>query len=353
MRQILSAALAAACCLLPSLPAGASERPPAPLFAATTPLALTLSGPFERIEAEREKDVEYRGSAAWMDGAQRVERELKYEARGHFRRSRDICDHIPLWLDFDKDELAGTLFAGQNRLKLVVQCRDTSFYEDYLLREEQVYRMFRVLSDISLRTRLLRVTYVDTESGARRTQLAVLLQHHERLAERLGLEELEVERIRRARLDPVQGNLVALFMFMVSNTDFSMAAGKPGDDCCHNTKPLVNADGVVFPLPYDFDAVGYVDASYAQVPPGLGQRNVRDRLYRGYCIHNGALARNLQLFRDRREALLAIAGERDYLSKRSARNSLRFIERFYRIIDSEGRREREILGACLGPPATG
>jgi hypothetical protein len=39
----------------------------------------------------------------------------------------------------------------------------------------------------------------------------------------------------------------------------------------------------VFPIPYDFDYSGLVDATYALPPPGMGITTVRDRVYRGPC----------------------------------------------------------------------
>jgi hypothetical protein len=320
----------------------------APLFAESSPLALTLTGPFARIDEERVRGEAYRGSVTWDEGGATRTLEVKFEARGHFRRSEDICDHVPIWLDLDKDEVDGTLFAGQNRLKLVLQCRDTPAYAEYIAREHQVYRMFNLLSDVSLKSRMLRVTLRDSDTGEERTQRALVLQHHKRLAEQLDLEVLEQDQILRATLDPQQSNLVALFMMMVANTDFSMAAGKPGEGCCHNTKPLINADGVVFPVPYDFDSVGYVNAIYAQVAAGLGQDDVRDRVYRGYCAHNDMMDTNMDLLRQHKDALLAIAADDSYVSERTARDSVRFIEGFYKLIDSKRRRKFMIERRCLG-----
>lgn len=320
----------------------------APLFAGSSSLPLTLAGPFARIDEERERDKAYRGSVSWSEqGASRT-LEVKFEARGHFRRREDICDHVPLWLDLDKDEVDGTIFAGQNRLKLVLQCRDSSTYAEYIAREYQVYRMFSLLSDASLQSRMLQVTLRDSETGEERTQRALVLQHHKRRAEQLDMGIVEQDKILRATLDPQQSNLVALFMMMVANTDFSMAAGKPGEGCCHNTKPLINADGVVFPVPYDFDSVGYVNASYAQVAEGLGQEDIRDRVYRGYCAHNDRMDANMDLLREHQAGLLAIAADDRYVSERTARDSVRFIERFYKIIDSKRRRKYLIEKKCLG-----
>lgn len=340
--------LAAFCAALVLLCTG-SVQAATPLFEEDTPLELRLSGPFERIDKERDKEQIYRGRIRWQGDSGEQSLDLKYEVRGNFRLRRRVCDHVPLWLDFDKDEVGGTLFEGQNRLKLVVQCKDFDRYQGYLAREEQAYRMFRELSDLSLATRLAWVTYVDEESGEQRRQLAFLVQHHKEFARARGLELFEESsRFSHTRLDRDHGALVALFMYMVSNTDYSMVMGAPDDNCCHNTKPLLDSSGTIFAMPYDFDSTGYVDASYAETAEQLGQSNVRDRLYRGYCIHNESVPQAIARLQEKKPSVLQIAGETRFVSEREARNATRFIEKFYDVIDSEKRTGWEITGPCLG-----
>jgi len=336
------------CGLLALLPGGLA-RAAAPLFADEAPLALTLSGPFDRIDDERYKEQTYRGSVTWMGSVGEESLDVKYEVRGNFRLRERVCDHVPLWLDFDKDEVDGTVFEGQNRLKLVVQCKRYDRYQGYLAREEQAYRMFRALSELSLDTRLAWVNFVDEEAGTQRRELAFIVQHHKQLARAHELDLFEdASNFPRDRLDSARSALVALFMYMVSNTDFSMVMGAPGDDCCHNTKPLMDAEGTIFPLPYDFDSTGYVDPSYAETADKLGQSSVRDRLYRGYCRHNEALPAAIALLQQRKPALLAIAADSRFMSRGDAKRATRFIEKFFDIIDSERRTEWEITGDCVG-----
>ena len=83
-----------------------------------------------------------------------------------------------------------------------------------------------------------------------------------------------------------------------------MRAGPVGDECCHNARligPL--APGQTVPIPYDFDFSGLVSAPYAGPPPELDIADIRQRLYRGYCIHNAdALAAARQFSRTSRRS---------------------------------------------------
>ncbi|MFN2327899.1 MAG: hypothetical protein ABR612_03215 [Chromatocurvus sp.] len=317
-----------------------------PLFAERSVFELTLAGPFDRIDSERDKAQEYPGTVSYNSAGEAVELDLKYTVRGNFRLQKRVCQHAQLWLDLKKNKVEGTLFEGQNKLKLVVQCRDRDTHEDYLALEEQVYRMFNLLSPISLRTRLVRVTYRDSESGGERTHLGFIIQHQKRLARELDMDVLEVPNLPIHDLDPHQSSLVALFMFLIANTDYSMIAGKPDEDCCHNTKPLVDAAGRVYAVPYDFDSTGYVSANYAQVSEGLGQRSIKDRVYRGFCVDDAILAANLATLRQQQSAILAIAGDSSIVSQRKAKQAVRLLERSFDIINDERRLQREVIRAC-------
>jgi hypothetical protein len=317
-----------------------------PIFEDRSILDLTLLGPFGEIDDARDKDEEYRGSVIYEDGGQATELDVKFTVRGNFRLQKSVCDYAQLWLDFDKDEVGGTLFAGQNKLKLAVQCDDSDRYVDYLGLEEQLYRMFGLLSPISLSTRLVRVTYRDPQEKQERTHLAFLIQHQKRLADEFGWEVLDVPNLAVSDLDPEQSSLVALFMFMIANTDYSMIAGKPDEDCCHNTKPLADKNGRVYPLPYDFDSTGYVDASYAEVSAGLNQRSIKDRIYRGFCVDEAIMAANLQKLRDQQEAMLAIAADTSIVSERKSKQALRLLDHSFETLNNERKLKREILEAC-------
>ena len=47
----------------------------------------------------------------------------------------------PLWVNFKKSDVKGTLFHKQDKLKLVVHCGDSIRYEQALVREYLAYRI--------------------------------------------------------------------------------------------------------------------------------------------------------------------------------------------------------------------
>src|SRR5206468_2024991 len=54
---------------------------------------------------------------------------------------------------------------GLDKPKLVGYCQDRDDYEDYILKEFQLYRVYHLLTPASHAVRLLKLTYADSGSG--------------------------------------------------------------------------------------------------------------------------------------------------------------------------------------------
>ena len=323
-----------------SLPEAADSA--APLFAESTPLKISLRGPFETIDDERDKSQNYEGVLNYEGKAL----DVTYQVRGNFRLRRKTCRHAPLWLDFKKKQVKDTVFDGQNKLKLVVQCRDAKVFKEYLALEEQLYRMFGLLSPVALHTRQVEVEYVDANSGERRNHIGFLVEHHKNLAKRFDLEVEKDRTVSKVSLDAEQSSLVALFNFVIANTDYSML-GSPGEDsCCHNTKALRDSAGVVYPLPYDFDQTGYVSPTYAQVSEGIGQKNIRHRIYRGFCVDGSIFRSNVEKILNNREKLMAIASETSWVGSRRSKRAQKFLVRGLDVLANAKKLNREVATRC-------
>ena len=339
-----------ACCGLiapTALLANTSISPHDPLFNSDEPLVITLTGPFKTLDKQRDKSAEYEvGSLSYPGPDGPISIETRYTPRGNFRLKKENCSHAQLWLNLKKKQTKKTVFANQNKLKLVVQCRDSNRYQSYLRKEYQAYRMLNLITEASYRVRWLTVTYQDLNGKKPRTQAAFLIEHKSRVAERLHLDRVDEERISRTELDPDHATRAALFNYFIGNADFSMISGKEGS-CCHNAKLLrANDESPYVPVIYDFDSSGYVDAPYAITPAKLGLRNVRQRLYRGFCTDPKVLNGALDEFRAKREALLAIADETDYVSRRSARKGVSYLEDFFDVIDNPKHLKQKIIEVC-------
>jgi hypothetical protein len=325
-------------------------QPPKPLFASHDVLELTLEAPLRRVFRERSQDPEeYPAVLSYDAGGGRVTVDLEISTRGRFRLQRNICNFPPLWLDFPKDSVAGTLFAGQNRVKLVTHCQSgRQQYEQYVLQEYLIYRTFNLLTDLSFRVRLARITYVENEEERDPlTRFAFLIEHKDDLASRTGWQILEIPLVPPDAFDQDNLNTAAVFQFMIGNTDMAFFQADRGEsECCHNAIALGTMAGPVFSVPYDFDMSGIINTRYAVVDPRFDQRSVTQRRFRGRCVSPDLMNRTLQRFRDKRDAIYALYREQPDLDEGVLERSLDYLDGFYEIINDEGKTERDILRDC-------
>jgi hypothetical protein len=250
-------------------------------------------------------------------------------------------------LNFRKPDVARTAFDGEDRLKLVTHCKTNATYDEYLKLEYLSYRVWSLVSPTSLRARLVEVAYFD---AARERELGkrpgILLEDEDRFAELHGLTKFEGPQIERAKYDAQSLVLLEVFQYFLGNTDWSALQGPAGEDCCHNVVPYVRGDGVMVPVPYDFDAAGLVNAPHALPDERLAIRNVRQRLFRGPCRTADELAPSFERFREQKAAILALFGEQSGLSAKTVDGARNYIEGFYAILDDAKQREDAFFVAC-------
>src|SRR5690606_13278216 len=166
---------------------------PAPVFHSHDVLRVKITAPFRQVLASRGEDADYfPARLSYVDANGRaVESDLEIKTRGNFRNRENVCRFPQLMLDFPRSAMSGTLFAGENRLKLVTHCQPRSRYNQYVLLEYLSYRVFNLLSDTSLRVRLLDLEYIDSRNGDTVASApGFLIESVESLAVRRALAEV-------------------------------------------------------------------------------------------------------------------------------------------------------------------
>ena len=320
-----------------------------PLFQSIEPLKLSISAPFNTIQKHRGKERPYYPAMLKLSDSNGNETQLalKIRVRGKYRAKREICAYPPLKLNFKRKMVANTVFAGQNTLKLAVQCRNLSSYEQYLLLEYLDYRVYRLFTDYSLRVRLVYIDYYDSERQRDLgTMAGFFIEDERKLAKKSDMKIVKVKKISPGDYDPATINLVEVFEFFIGNTDWSAYAGQGDEDCCHNIIPLRHKLNPVIPVPYDFDLSGVVDTPYAVVNEALPIRNVRQRLYRGLCRSDGILKATLAAFIDKRKEIRALYENLPELSARYRKKALDYYDDFYSSIRDEKKLKYAILDKC-------
>jgi hypothetical protein len=316
----------------------------APLFADDAVIEIRLTGPIGRL---LDSDPDERHELEFELQSEGVRHALKVRVRGNSRLR--VCKFPPLRLNFAAGGLAGTVFEGQDKLKLVTHCRNDDQAEQDVLLEYLAYRIFNVLSDVSYRVRLVRMTYDDTDNtldADARHRYGFFIEPRSELAARTGSEAVNLVGVARSAVDPDQAARVFIFQYMIGNTDWSMVKADSDEFCCHNVD-LFDINDVPFLVPYDFDLSGLVNTRYAKPDPSLRISRVTKRLYRGYCISPGALRAALADIVAREDDIMALPGTIPGLSAREADTAARYLAKFFARAQDQRKLLRSFESRCL------
>ena len=253
---------------------------------------------------------------------------ITLSARGEFRRKN--CYLPTLRLDFKTP--ASPKLSPLKKIKLVCGCDKGPLSERLILKEFLTYKIFNLLTAMSFRVRLLYVNYQDTRGKIKSySQYGFLIEDVDEMAKRNKCKEVQKQAFNTEKTDRQQMTLVAIFQYMIGNTDWAVPN-------YHNIKlmrPLTDTISFPYPIPYDFDFCGLVDASYATPDEALGTQSVRERVYRGFPRTMNELQTALTLFREKREAIKKLVIGFELLGLRYREELMDYINEFYKEIESK------------------
>ncbi len=321
--------------------------PAAGLFDSHETVEIRLSGPLGTIGRERQQKerTEYPFVLS-VDGST-----IPVDVRIRGKSRTEACTFPPLRLNFSAGAADGTAFAGQDKLKLVTHCRSGQLsFENNTLEEYSAYRIFNLITDISYRVRLLRIRYEDTDERLRRldhTYYGFVIESDDELAARVGGNIEKTAGILYSRLDTAQTARVNVFQYLIANTDWSFVNNLEEQTCCHNLD-IIEIDSVLFPVPFDFDLSGMVNASYA--PKRKRGRRASAREYSGYCrtpIESVATALD-EIVALRSEILAAVEAV-PVVGRDSIESRAQYIDRFFaEAVDDREKLLRRFEKKCIG-----
>ncbi|MCZ6755455.1 MAG: hypothetical protein O7E49_09105 [Gemmatimonadetes bacterium] len=285
--------------------------------------------------------------------------DIKVRTRGHFRRIRRNCEFPPLWLNFPKSQMTGTVFQNQNRVKLYDHCQNgRDDYEQYVIQEYLANRILNTVMDLSLRVRLARVTYVDTEGNEDTlTKFGFFAEHKNELEARTNTEEMELMGVSGHDIDPYTMGLVNMYEYMIGNADWGVPA-------LHNIMVFEGDNFEYYAVPYDFDCTGIVNPRYASRCAGMictddmrrrnipCRRRVTERLYRGFCgigsddEQLALLQPYIDIFIEKKDEIYALYTENQYLEEDEIEDSVKYLDDFYKTLDDRGKMRNEFVRKC-------
>ncbi len=311
------------------------------LFTVDQPLQVTLRADWGSVFRNRDPDKEVKvpGSLLAANGARTDTIPVSFHTRGNFRLRRSTCEVPPVMVVFDQGGKAGTQFAGQRELKLVTHCRNSENSEQDNMVEYLTYEMYNLITDRSFRVRQVVATWEDTVRAERSVKPAFFLEDDRMVASRLG-GKLDKAPIGFAESDPITTTDMSLFLLLIGNTDWSQPAQ-------HNVK-LVRADSAqsFYPVPYDFDWAGVIDAPYAKPDARLGLRSVRDRQYRGPCVPEATFQSSLGKLLGKRDSILGLVERFEGLGENRKKKVINYLSGFFKDVPDYSSLKWKFLGRC-------
>jgi hypothetical protein len=254
-----------------------------------------------------------------------LDRKVTIQYRGQSRYER--CRLPPMRIIFRQPVYEVSDSARIKKMKLVNQCQSGASYDDYVIKECLVYKLYNVLTDTCFRVRLLKVNYIDTEKKKKPVvQYGIFIEPEELLAKRTNMLEVKTRSLTQKNMHPLMIDRIAIFNYMVANWDWSV----PGQ---HNISVFSSLAydnaGLGIPVPFDFDLTGVVNAEYAIPPPGIGIETNRDRMFTGICRTREVYMKELMMFLDKKDEFYSVVNNYSHLSKASKRDIINFLDQFF------------------------
>jgi hypothetical protein len=321
------------------------------LFQQAEPLAFTLAADFKAVN--RDRDLNSTKTFAGVltvksqeGGSADVPLQVTLQTRGNIRLKSTLCSFVPLRIEFAKESVDKTVFDGQSKLKLITHCDENPAFDQYVLLEYLAYRLYNVMTPRSFRVRPARATYVDSKTGKTlSTHNAVFIEDERDLARRMEGREVALPRLEFKDFDQDALTLMAVFQYMIGNTDYSIYA-------LHNVHQVQTPAKAFYPIIWDFDITGLVDPRYGVPNQQLRDEiaSVRKRLYRGPCRTVEEFEPTLAAFRAKQADVLALVGSIPGLSDSQRQKATDYLGEFFTTLGRKDLIKRELVDKCRSQP---
>lgn len=299
------------------------------MFEKEEPLLITLKTDMKDILNKKPNDRYIYSDIKLSNTDSTMEGKVNIRARGKFRKG--YCSVPPLKFDFDTT--TGSL-KGLGKIDMTVQCKVGKDFEQGLFKEYTAYRMYNALTDKSQHVRLVRLTLEDADGKRKPVEIpGFFIEDFDVTSKRNACKEVKISKLHTENTDRKQMTMVAMFEYMIGNTDWSVYAN-------HNIKLMQDsADKTAKPyaVAYDFDYSGLVNAEYAVPDEILGTSTVLERVYRGFPRELAELREMANIFLAKKDAMLAEINNSKFLNDRSKKEMLNYLEPFFKEITDDRR----------------
>ncbi len=319
----------------------AQQTEQSPLFLENEPLEAKLEFSIKEIKKNKSDTTFYDTQLYYKSKTYEWDSiKVRINGRGHFRRAN--CYFIPIKIKIKKKENAGTIFEGNQNLKLVLPCLRGGNSNDLVVKEYLCYKLYEPISPYAFGTRLIDLTLTDSRNRKSTTYSlkAFVIEDDKQVAKRSNGKLLKGYQRNSLFMQDSLAALQDVFQYMIGNTDWSSTMQ-------HNIKVMLLPSKVNVPIPYDYDMAGLVNAPYAQVNESIPIKNVRERHFRGFCRNEGMGEYVRLKYMELEPALWKTFRDlKDHLAPREALETENYLKDFFAIVKNRKRFEENILQNC-------
>lgn len=270
---------------------------------------------------------------------------LDLRARGNFRRAN--CYFVPVKISIKKKHYKNTKFDGHKKLKLVVPCLLERDRNDNVVKEYMAYKLYEIISPYHFRTRFVDLEL--TEPRGKKEKIhslkGFLIEDDKKIAKKFDgkIIERSIHPLAQEELNSIR---CEFFQYMIGNTDFSNLEQ-------HNSK-LIFIDNKIFPVPYDFDMSGLVNASYSAVSEAISSTSnvsrVTQRMYRGFKRNTTVIEQVRQEYIQNKDKMFKVINDlkSQFESEKEFDSAKKYIQSFFDVLINEKEYKSEILNRLRG-----
>jgi hypothetical protein len=312
------------------------------LFEINEPLTLTMKFDIKEFQKTKRQGKYHPAEiTCHVSDSFKVKHGVRVKSRGEFRL--DYCIMPPFWVNIRLAGIEAEDLAEVTKMKVVTRCRSTSIYDNLVLREYLVYRIYNLISPYSFNTRLVRLRYIDTGRKDKVTEVwGFIIEPEDMMAERNNAMSIKSDRLALATVNREWMDKVAYFNYMVGMVDYSVTGR-------HNLKILTLKEygptGFI-PVPYDFDYTGLVDATYAVPGENLGITSVRERYYLGACRSEEVHKQTIEWLASYRDEIKDLILNFEYMDESERVEMVEYIESYFKESESKDFVKRSIQSTC-------
>lgn len=300
-------------------------------------LELTLTTDLTKLAAEKEKEA-YQDAVLSSTSFDFPLQNDTIEIRARGVTRREICEFPPIMINLKKPALRAAGLSTFDKIKLVTHCKDSSQFEQLVLKEYLNYRLYNAVTDSSFSVVRATVTYKDSKNSVPTvTREGFFIEPAEELAERLsGTLDEESGSLKNVQRDYYQK--LVMFQYMIGNTDWNLGNR-------HNIRVIQTGKEPPLTIPYDFDYSGLVNAPYAKPHPMLPISKVTDRLMQWRGSSDADFTAYVAFYNRKKDTFLSLCRNTKGLDENSTERIISYIESFYSGIDTPEKISAAILKA--------